>query len=247
VGLGAIGGAASLIGAGSSIFGGIMGGNAAKSAASTEANALQQGINFNQGVYSTAQGNLAPYIGGGQQALQSLLGFYGLGSNPQGAQAGFQQFQNTPFYQFPLQQGTLQLNRQLAASGLSQSGAALKEGATFASGLAGQGLSTYLGGLSGVAGSGQSAAGTLASAGTGIGQTLNQAYGNQALALGGGIVGSNNALQQGIQGALGPLGSFANGLIGAPAPASQSSYLSSAGNPAALQQAWGLGSNQYVP
>jgi hypothetical protein len=215
-----------VIGGIGSLVGGIMTSNASKSAASAEVNALQQGINFNQGVYSNAQSNLAPYIGGGQQALTSLLGFYGLGPNPAGAAAGYQAFTQTPTYQFAQQQGLLGLNRQLAAAGLSGSGAAAKEGAQYTQGLASQQLQSYLSGLGGIAGSGQSAAGTLASAGAGIGQTLNQAYGNQGLATAGGIMGSNNALQQGIQGALSPLGSFANGLLGAPAPQSQSSFSS---------------------
>lgn len=217
-------GISGIISGGLSLAGGLMGAHAAKSAASAESNAIQQGINFQQGVYGNAQSNLQPWIGGGQQALQSLLGFYGLGNNPQGAQAGFQQFQNTPFYQFPMQQGQLALNRQLASSGLIGSGAALKEGTQFASGLASQGLSTYLGGLGNLSTAGQGAAGTLAQAGNQAATTMGNLYGAQGAAIGGGIIGGNNALQQGLQNLSGPLGAFGNGLFGMPPTQSGTSY-----------------------
>jgi hypothetical protein len=213
-----------IIGGVAALAGGIMGAGAAKSAASTESNAIGQGIQYAQGNYNQAAGNLQPFIGGGQQALQTLLGFYGLGNNPQGAAAGYQAFQNTPTYQFAYQQGLLGLNRQLAASGLSGSGAAAKEGAQFAQGLASQGLGSYLTGLSGLSSAGQNAATSLGQIGANVGATALQGYTNQGLAQGAGIVGANNALQQGIQGALSPLGSFAQGLFGLPQNLGSSSY-----------------------
>jgi hypothetical protein len=46
-----------------------MGSSAAKRAARDQARAIQQGIDFQKGVYSDAQGNLNPYIQSGQQNL----------------------------------------------------------------------------------------------------------------------------------------------------------------------------------
>lgn len=266
MGIGAIGATAALVGAGSSIIGGMNSAKAAKSAAGQEAAAVQQGINYQQGIYNQTQGNLQPWIGGGQQALNSLLGFYGLGTNPQGAQAGYQAFQNTPFYQFPFQQGMLGLNRSLAASGLIGSGAALKEGAQFASDLASQGLGTYLSGLSGLAGSGQQAATSLGQIGMGTGQNVAQGFTNQGVAQAAGTVGASNALQQGFQNAFGPLSTFANNqagntssssfsgvnnflgnLFGYYSGPSNATMMGGSGQPSALQSGWGLAANQYVP
>lgn len=267
MGLGAIGAVGALASAGSSIAGGIMGGNAAKKAAGQEASSIQQGINYLQSNYNTTASNLQPFIGGGTQAMNTLLGFYGLGPNPQGAQAGFNQFQQTPFYQFPFQQGMLGVNRALAASGLIGSGAALKEGAQFAQGLASSGLGTYLSGLSGLAGSGQNAATSLGQIGAGVGQNVLGATSNQGLALGGGITGSNNALQQGFQNAFGPLSTFGNNVIGGGTSStsygglnnflgnlfgyysgpSNNTMMSGSGTPQSFQQGWGVGANQYVP
>jgi hypothetical protein len=210
-----------IIGGAMGLIGSIQTANASKRAASTISNAIGKGIDFQQGVFNTTQQNLQPWIGSGQSALSALQSFYGLGGTP-GAQAGFNQFTQTPYYQFPLQQGTLALNRQLAASGLTGSGAALKEGAQYASGLASQALTGYLGGLGGLATSGQNAAATLGQQGNVAAGTMLQGYTNQGGAQGAGIIGSNNALQQGYQSLLGPLGSFANGLIGA--PSSSTSY-----------------------
>lgn len=54
-----------------SLAGGLMGSSAAKSAAREKARAIQQGIDFQKGVYSDAQGNFNPYIQSGQQNLST--------------------------------------------------------------------------------------------------------------------------------------------------------------------------------
>lgn len=202
-GIGAVG---SVVKAGASLFGGSSGASAANTAAGQESAALQQGINFQQGVYNTGQTNLQPFIGGGQSALAQLLGFYGLpGGNASGATQAFGQFQQTPSYQFPLQQAQLATNRQLASSGLIGSGAALRDSSQLNAGYASQGLQSYLSGLSGIAGSGQSAAGTLLQGGNQAAQTLGGLYTNQGGAQASGTIGANNATQQGIGNALGPV------------------------------------------
>lgn len=197
------GAAAAVVGAGASLAGGIMGANAAKSAASAESNAIQKGLDFQEGVYNTTQTNMQPWIGGGQQALGSLLGFYGLpGGNPGGANAAFQQFTGLPSYQFPLQQGNLAVNRMLASTGLTNSGGAIKDAAAYNQGYASQGLQGYLSGLSGLSGGGLSAAGTLGSQGNQAAQSVLQGSTNQGIAQGAGIIGANNALNKGIQNAV---------------------------------------------
>lgn len=213
------------IGAIGSIGSGILGMGAANKAASQESAAIQHGIDFQQNVYSTGAANLQPFIGGGQSALAQLLGFYGLpGGNASGATQGFGQFQQTPFYTFPQQQGQLAINRQLASSGLIGSGAALKDASQYNTGYASAGLQSYLSGLSGIAGSGQSAAGTLLSGGNQAAQTIGQEYTNQGVAQASGTIGASNALQRGIGGALGPLESIAGNSFTGTGSGGNSSY-----------------------
>ena len=119
--------------AGLSLLGGFMNSNAANQAAGDIEGQLQQALNFGQGIYSTAQSNFQPYISAGQTGLSGILGLLGLQGGAPGASAqnSFNQFTSTPAYQFPLQQGQLGLNRQLASSGLTGSGAALKDATAF--------------------------------------------------------------------------------------------------------------------
>ena len=250
-----IGGAVSGIG---SLVGGFMGSSAAQSSASAIANAIQQGLNFGQGVYGTAQQNLAPWLTGGQSALSSLLGFYGLpGGNPGGATAAFNQFTQTPSYQFPLQQGNLALNRQLASTGLIGSGGALKDAIAYNQGYASQGLGGYLQGLGGIAGAGQGAAGTIGQIGTGVLGPLTQGYTNMGGAQGAGIMGANNAWTNAFSGMIGNtvgnqnfMGGISSLFGGQPSSytgPSAGTLIGSGGSPSTLQGYLGLGQNQYVP
>ena len=229
----AVAGAA--VAAGGSIIGGMNSASAAKSAASAQEQSQQNTLNWIQQVYGNTSTNLSPFISGGQQAQQSLLGFYGLpGGNASGETQAYSQFQNTPTYQFPLQQANLATNRSLAASGLTNSGAALRDVSQLNAGYASQGLNSYLSGLSGLAGSGQSAAAQLGSVGVGTGAqiaTANTASGNAAAA---GLIGSANATNAGISGAAGALGS----------PSAINSYQSLFGNQSG--SAYGAGNTAGV-
>jgi hypothetical protein len=124
----AVAGAA--LAAAGSVGGGIIGGNAQKSAADAEVAAEQQALQFQEGVYDTATTNLDPYISSGKNALYSIDSLYGLPGAPgtantgNGAEQTFQNFTNTPAYSFGLNQGELGANRSLAAQGLTGSGAA---------------------------------------------------------------------------------------------------------------------------
>ena len=204
---GALGGAASgaalgsvagpwgtVIGAGVGLVGGLLGSSGASNAAKQQAAAQAAALQFQQGVYNTAQENLNPYISGGQGALSTLLGFYGLpGGNTSGATQGFNQFQNTQSYQFPLQQANLATNRSLAASGLSQSGGALRDLSQLNSGYASQGLGQYLNGITGIANQGQGAAQSLGGLGNQAAGTVLQGQTGLGNAQAAGTIGSTNA------------------------------------------------------
>jgi len=123
----------------SSIVGGILGANAAGDAASTESKAAQQAQqlelknqqaaqNFQQGVWSGTQGNENPYLNLGAQNAQTLQS---LTSTPgKGLLQGYGSFQaptlaqaeQTPGYQFALQQGTRAIDENAAANGTLMSG-----------------------------------------------------------------------------------------------------------------------------
>jgi hypothetical protein len=202
----AVGGALS---AGGGILTGILGGNASAKAAQAQADAAQKALQFQQGVYSNAQTNLNPFIQSGNTSLTSLMGLLGLGGTGQNATANsaFQAFTQNPSYQFPLQQGNLALNRQLASSGLSGSGAALKDATQYNQGYASQGLNSYLSQLLGLSQQGQGAAGALAGYGnTAAGNVSNletytgNAQGNGIL---GQAAGINKAISGGIAGLTG--------------------------------------------
>jgi hypothetical protein len=184
---------------GGGLLSGIFGSDASSKAAQQQAQLEQQALNFQQSVYGNLQTQLNPYVTAGQNALGSILGFYGLpGGNSTGASAAFNQYTQTPSYQFPLQQGNLAINRQLASSGLTNSGAALKDATAYNQGYASQGLSQWLQGLGGIAGAGQSAAGTIGQQGNVAAGTLGQGSQYIGNALGQGTVNSANALSSGI-------------------------------------------------
>lgn len=171
-----------------SIGGGLIGAGASSSAAKAQIAAQTNALNWIKQVYGNAQTGLNPYITAGQGAIGALSGFYGLpGGNPGGAIGGFQNFTNTPFYQFPLQQANLATNRALAASGLTNSGGALRDLSQINAGYASRGLGQYLGDLTGIANSGQDAVTNLGKIGAGVSGQIG--------ALGTGI---GNASAQGI-------------------------------------------------
>ena len=115
--------------------------------ASEDANALQKYM------YDTNRADLADYRTAGNASINKLMGLTGLNGN------GFnmQDFQSSPQYQFGLNQGLKGIQRQLAASGLSGSGAGLKAANNYAQNYAGQQFGDYYNRLAGLAGIGQQA------------------------------------------------------------------------------------------
>lgn len=145
------------------LFGDITGSNQAAKGAENAANAQIQAAQDSNALmkymYDTNRTDLTPYrqVGGG--ALNMLAAMSGL--NPDGTQrtggADFSAFTNSPGYQFALDQGQQSLQRQLAASGMSGSGAAMKEAQRYGQGVAGQQFGGYMNRLANLAGVGQSA------------------------------------------------------------------------------------------
>lgn len=239
--------------AASGVAQGLLGASAAKSAADEQANALQQALQFQQQTYGQTQTNLNPFIQGGTSALGSLEGLYGLpGGNPGGATAAFNQFTQTPFYQFPLSQGEGALNASGAARGLTLSGGQANALQQYGQGYASSGFSGYINALSGLANLGQSSAATLGAQGNQAATNVTGIQTGIGNAQAAGTIGSanqiNNALGQLpllLAGAGNLSGGFGNSSSYTGPSANSLQNLS--GTPGSFQNALGLSRDQLVP
>lgn len=222
--------AKAVLGVGGSIAGGIIGANAAGSAEAAQTAYQRDALQWIQQNYSQTQNNLQPYIGAGSSAVGSLLNLYGLpGGSPQG-QAGaaigaggtggpvgsaaltatgpaaaYNQFTQTPGYQFPLQQANLATNRALASSGLIGSGAQLRDLSQLNAGYASQGYGQFVQGIQGLATGGQQAATSLGQIGLNTGAQIGTAYTNEGNASAQGIYNTASSWNQMVQGIVGAL------------------------------------------
>lgn len=195
---------AGIVGGVAALAGGVLGAGAARSAAGTQAASLQQALDFQKQVYGTAQGNLNPFIGQGTNALAALSQLYGLpapagSSLPAGnALTAYNNFTQTPFYQFPLSQGVQALNASGAARGLTLSGGQAKALQAYGQGYASQNFNSYIGALANLANLGQGSAAALA--GYGNQGAATNLQGSTALgnAQASGIIGGQNQINNAL-------------------------------------------------
>ncbi len=116
--------------------------------------------------YANTQ-NMQPYLNAGTGALNQLA---------QLNSGNYSSFQESPDYQFTLQQGTQALDRSAAARGSLYSGGQQADLMQYGQGLASQQYNNYYNKLASLAGMGQSAASALA----GVGNTYANATANNA-------------------------------------------------------------------
>lgn len=195
----------------------VIGGDAAKSAANTEANAANSASQVQLGMFNQTQANEAPYLAAGGNALTQLLAGIGAGggnntgTGPLNAPFTMGQFQDSPGYQFQKQQGEDAINNSAAARGGVNSGNTLKALSQFGTGLANQdywnaynayttGQNQKFGQLQTIAGSGQNAAANLGALGTQVGSSVGNNIIGAGNAQAAGTVGSANAISNGING-----------------------------------------------
>lgn len=188
--------------------GGLISAMGAQSAADTQASAANNANALQWKMYRQNVQRLAPYTAAGNVAMAGLMGnLPGLVKPIKMDQATLEQ---TPGYQFNLSQGLKAVQSSAAARGLGSSGAAIRDAAEYANGLA---ASTYqqqfnnamankqmaYNTLGGVAGMGENAAAGVGNAGmqtaTNMGNNLMGAANGQAAAT---IAGAN-----GINGSIG--------------------------------------------
>lgn len=159
-------GAAAVVGAGAAVYSSNKQAGAAKSAANSSI--AEQNAEYNQ-----TRSDQAPWRTTGASALDSIAKLYGLDSTDANGnvvkgsgKADFSSFTQSPDFQFNLNQGQDAIDRSAAARGGLLSGAAVKAGQTYATGLADQNFQQYVGNLSGIAGAGQAATNATQAAGT---------------------------------------------------------------------------------
>jgi hypothetical protein len=187
--------------AGGAIIGGVMQNNAAGKAASAQQSAANAAIAQQELNYNRTQTNLQPYMDAGTNAL-SLMN--------QANSGDYSAFNNSPDYQFALQQGLGGLDRSAAAKGSLYSGGHSADLLNYASGLASQNYGNWYNRLAGLSSQGQAAASNLGSIGNG-----------QAAAIGGyltnaGNANANAAINQGNQNAntIGQIGNVIGNYLG---------------------------------
>ena len=211
---------AAIIGsAGAGLVGSSMQANAIDSAAQQQAAAAQTASQQQMAMFNQVQGNLSPFMNAGQGALTQLQGLTGtgVGGNPLTApltsqfQPTMAQLEQTPGYQFSLDQGLKATQNSYAGQGLGASGAAMKGAANYAQGLAGttyqQQFQNNLSQNAQIASilqnqvnTGANAAAGLSNAGIQSQGLANQAAMSGAAASAAGTVGQANAYASGLSG-----------------------------------------------
>lgn len=212
----AIGTTAALLGAAAigtvgSIGAGAMAAGAANDAAQVQAQSTDKAIEFQKEAFDTTRKDNLPWLNVGKQAMWQYGQELGLNLDPADFGEDFKPaentgFQNSPGYQFQVQEGEKGVINNLAALGMKNSGAALKELTKFRMGLADQSRQNYLTRLSGMAGMGQGQVNsqnalTMSNA-SNVGNMLMESGKQQAS----GIVGAGNAWGNALGGATNNIG-----------------------------------------
>lgn len=175
--------------------------DASRRAGHTAGDAAMNAAQVQQNMYNQTREDLTPFRTAGQQALNPLLGLSGIG----GAGNMMDTLNNMPGYQFTLAQGMKGVQNSAAARGLGSSGAALKGGASFATGLAQSNYNNYFNQLMGVAGMGQNSAALTGQIGATTAANQGNALIGAGQAYGAGIMGQGNAYS-GLFNSIGSMG-----------------------------------------
>lgn len=190
----------------------VVGAGAAVYGANKQAGAAKAGANYQKDMYDTTRGDLMPYNVGGQQAFgeaNKLL--FGAPSEILG------NLRALPGYQFAEQQGLRSIQNSASARGLGLSGAAMREGARYATGLADQTYGNQVNRLFDASRIGANAAAQTGQAGTAAGQQVGNSLIQQGNAYAGGGAGLANNFQTGALG-YGMYGGFGGGAGGGVGP-----------------------------
>ena len=222
---------AAIIGGGAALVSGYMQSQAAKSAANTQAGALNRSTDIQQQQFETVQQQGGAGRAAGYNALNEInklgsgtYGMYDAQGNPTGETgvgSGYLTKEYTPAdfatnidpgYAFRLSQGQEATNRMANMGGGMISGNALRGAQDYTQGLAsteyGNAFNRFQTGrtniyntLAGIAGIGQNAYSTSANAGTTAAGNIGTTIANAGAAQAGGQIGASNAISGGLQSA----------------------------------------------
>jgi len=184
----AIGTTAALIGA--SAVGSVAQSNAAGKAADAQTDAARSQIKLNRDIYRKSRKALRPYRETGRRSNALMQYEMGMRDKP----GWYDGFENTPGYQFQMQEGVNALDAGAAASGMLRSGAHEQALTGFGQNLANQEYGNYMNRLMGMQAAGQNAAGMQANMGTNFANSASTALGNIGNAQSAGAIGQGNAL-----------------------------------------------------
>lgn len=208
---------AAVVVAGGAAYAASQSAGAAKDAANTQAAAARDANNTQLAMYDTTRADQAPWRGAGGQAVDALSKWYGLGGvNADGTPGSATTpdynkiLSNLPGYQFQTDQGNQAVQRNLAATGLLQSGAAGKALQQYGQGMASNYATQYVNGLQSLAGLGQTSVANTGAIGANTANQIgaNQIYAGNAQASG--YVGEANAINSGLSGITSAYGMYRN-------------------------------------
>lgn len=194
---------------GGSIGGALISSHASSSAASTQAaaanNATTEQTMLASAAMNNANSNNAPYKQAGSTALSQIGGLLNLPGYDRVDPSSY--LSSLPGYQFQLQQGQQAINNAASAGSGTLNSATLAGLNNYAQGQAQSSYGNYLQQLSGLTQLGQASANNSTAAGTNILGNLSNQVGSNITGAGNaqaaGMVGSANALSQGIGNASG--------------------------------------------
>ncbi len=191
----------------STVYGAVSAKKGASKAAKASTQAADTATAEQRRQYDDMTARNRPFEQLGGAALGDINAIYGRstgadGTVTSGGPSDMSRFFTSPDYQFNLEQGQQAVDRSMLARGRGLSGAAVKEGTRFASGLASGEFGNYMNRLYAQAGIGQNAtnatnAGGMASAAN-IGNIAQNAGNARAGAYMAGAQGVNNAVQGGV-------------------------------------------------
>lgn len=174
------------------IGGAVISSQGAKSAAQDQENAAESATQAQLQMFNTTQGNYKNQIQLGGGASQLLENLFGTNTKGKGT-PNYSSFDNSPGYQFSLQQGNNAIDRQAAASGGLYSSNTLAALSNYNTGAAGQQYNSYVNQLMTAAGLGNAAASGVGTAATATGQGMANNANLAGSAAAAGALGQSNA------------------------------------------------------
>jgi hypothetical protein len=192
------------------LIGGIFQANAANKAAKAQERAATADLNFQKQIYGDTVKRVDPYYKSGLTANNALNFELGLtGTRPE----GYQGFQETPGYDFQVQEGLGAVNALAGARGGLNSGATMQALQQRGQGLANQEYNNWLNRVTGVSDTGLSAATLQANAGQNAAAGVSNALGGIGNAQAAGAIGQGNAWTGALTNTLGTW-NYQRGLTG---------------------------------